>query len=80
VSRYHLHYRDGSEFFPDEHGHEHPSVGSAVDEALAVIPEFKSDRPSRQDWSRCAFEVTDAGGRILAVVPFGSGKLHQLSA
>ena len=80
MNRYHLHYRDGSELFPDEHGHEHSSVGAAVDEALAVIPEFQSDRPSRQDWSHCAFEVADTGGKILAVVPFDSGKLRHLSA
>jgi hypothetical protein len=80
VSRYHLHFRDGSELFPDLHGHEHTSVGAAVDEALAVMQEFQSAHPGRQDWSRCAFEVSDSSGRILAVVPFEAGLVQLLSA
>jgi hypothetical protein len=80
VSRYHLHFRDGSELFPDEHGHDHPSVGAAVDEAIAVIPEFQTDRPDRQDWSPCAFEVSDSDGRILAIVPLDGGRPRYLSA
>lgn len=80
MSRYHLHFRDGSELFPDEHGHDHRTVGAAVDEALAVIQEFQSDQPSRQDWSGCAFEVTEAGGRILAIIPLDGGRPHYLSA
>jgi hypothetical protein len=68
---FHLNLREGAAFFPDEEG----AVFDGFEHAF--VEAFESGRElwhhfisQRRDPRRCAFEITDAAGAVLAVLPF----------
>lgn len=68
---FHLNVREGAAFFPDEEGAAFDGFEHAFVEA------FESSRElwdhfilQRRDPRRCAFEITDSAGAVLAVLPF----------
>jgi len=71
VPRYFFNFRDQSELDPDEDGLELPDLDAAYLEAFEAAREMWGEairemrNPSRQQ-----FEISDAAGRILLVVPF----------
>jgi hypothetical protein len=61
----------GAYVFPDGDGEDLPDLDAARAFAFESARELMSTRlRSRDDWSACAYEVTDRAGRRLLVVRF----------
>lgn len=71
MSRYHFNFRDGRHIINDVDGANFDSFELAFEEAFNAAREMWQDRLMRQEDPRqCAFEITDAAGTMLTVVPF----------
>lgn len=71
MARYYFNFRDGGRVINDVDGAEFDSFELAFEEAFNAAREMWQERLMRQqDPRKCAFEITDAAGRALAVVPF----------
>jgi len=71
VARYHFNFRDGRNIITDVDGADFDTFELAYEEAFNAAREMWNDRLARQeDPRKCAFEVTDAAGTVLTVVPF----------
>ncbi len=69
LTRYFLHLRDGT-FIEDPDGSELPSLQAAREFALQSARELWSQAMTKErDLSDAAFEISDAAGELLAVVP-----------
>lgn len=62
-----FHVRAGADFFPDAEGCEVEDLTQAHEQIAEVAQEFEV--PADEDWS---FEVTNADGRIVLIVPVSS--------
>ena len=71
MPRYFLHLRSGDRRFDDPEGSELPNLASARAEALEAARLILSEKLKVGDiLNGQAFEITDEGGYLLAVVPF----------
>ncbi len=71
MSRFYFDFRQGNDFVPDSEGTELVSTDQAYLEAFEGAREMWSELlKQRQDPRRCRFEVRDAQGALLFVLPF----------
>jgi hypothetical protein len=73
MTRFFFHIRDGEEYLEDEEGVELPDLDTAHHEAISAAREMISDMVLRgKVINGQAFEIANADGQILKVVPFKS--------
>jgi len=71
VPRYHFNFRDGRHLVSDADGADFDTFELAYEEAFSAAREMWQDRLLRhEDPRNCTFEITDAAGTVLTVVPF----------
>src|SRR5262249_17900588 len=69
--RFFFNYRDRNEYAPDESGVVFDDFETAWLDAFNTAREMWHElMAERKDPRACAFEITDADGRLLAVLPF----------
>lgn len=70
MARYHINFRDGRNVVNDVDGADFDTFELAYLEAFNAAREMWHDRLStREDPRKCSFEITDADGTVLTVVP-----------
>ena len=67
-----FHVRAGADFFPDTEGCEAEDLAEVQEQIRELAQEF--EMPAGEDWS---FEIADAAGRVVLVVPFSSVNLSK---
>jgi len=71
MARYHFNFRDGRHVVNDLEGAEFDTFELAYEEAFNAAREMWNDWLFRhEDPRKCAFDITDAAGTLLTVVPF----------
>ena len=71
MPRFHFNLRDNGALVLDEEGAEHDTVEAAYLEAFASAHEMWITRlRQRSNPLGCAFEITDAAGKLLVTLPF----------
>lgn len=68
---FYFNFRDENELLPDANGIEFASIEEAYLEAFQGAQQMWAEMlQKRKDPMRCAFEIADAGGSVLMVLPF----------
>ena len=71
MPRYHFNFRDGERIVNDVDGADFDTFELAYEEAFKAAREMWHDRlMHREDPRQCLFEITDAAGAMVTVVPF----------
>ena len=71
MPRYHFNFKEAQRYSVDEEGIEFDSLEHAYLNAVSAAREIWHERlKTRQDPRHCAFEITDAAGRVLLELPF----------
>lgn len=71
MAKFYFHFREGELLSPDDQGSDFPDVEEAYLSAFHTAQEMWRDLlVERRDPRRCSFEVNDAQGRTLFVLPF----------
>jgi|SRR5215469_3196371 len=71
MARYHFNFRDGRHVVNDLEGAEFDTFELAYEEAFNAAREMWNDWLFRhEDPRKCAFDITDAAGTLVTVVPF----------
>lgn len=71
MPRYHFNFRDGRHVVNDVDGADFDTFELAYEEAFNAAREMWHDRlMRREDPRKCLFEITDAAGAMVTVVPF----------
>lgn len=69
MPKYHFHLRHGAYLFEDERGAVLPDHDAARVSALIAAQDLIAEHPCHDDWTACAFEVTDKAGRQVLRLP-----------
>ena len=70
MARFYFNLRHGAYLFADPVGADYAGLAVAQKGASEAARDLILDHPLESNWSRCRFEIMDADGELVGLIPF----------